>query len=404
MNAIQKFAELSDAMAYEPAEEMGAATARPACPAFATGETAAGEQTLAAQSCTPSKIAGVPIHHAIMPGGKTIALLKTLQTSACEKDCYYCCFRAGRDFKRTTFTPDELAQGFMSMVRARTVSGLFLSSGVAGGGLRTQDRLIDTAEILRHKMGFRGYLHLKIMPGAEQAQVERAMMLADRVSINLEAPNTGRLARLAPNKTFMEELLTPLQWVEHIRQTQPAHLGWNGRWPSSTTQFVVGGAGESDLELLTTTAYLNRAVHLARAYYSGFSPVKDTPLENLPAINPWRQHRLYQASFLLRDYGFDLEEMPFQPEGNLPVEIDPKLAWARANLSETPVEINQAERQALMRIPGIGPQTAQSILAARVKNPLRTINDLRGLGVCVERAIPFLLLDGHRPAQQLALF
>ncbi len=402
MDVIQKLSELSEAMAYEPAEEMGVGQA-PACPGFAPLEGSPhGLPSTAA--CVPSKIAGVPIYQAAMPGGKRIALLKTLQTSACEKDCYYCSFRAGRDFRRTTFSPDELARGFMQMVQAGAVSGLFLSSGVAGGGLRTQDRLIATAEILRLKLGFRGYLHLKIMPGAELAQVERAMALADRVSINLEAPNTERLSRLAPHKTFTEQLLAPLQWVESIRRSRPPSLGWNGRWPSCTTQFVVGGAGESDLELLTTTAYLNRAVHLARAYYSGFSPVADTPLEGLPATNPWREHRLYQASFLLRDYGFDLEEMPFQPEGNLPLEVDPKLAWARVNLAEAPVEINQAERQALLRIPGIGPRTAQTILEARRKGRLRHLSELRRLGMQVERAAPFLLLDGHRPAQQLALW
>ncbi len=418
MDAILKLAELSEVMSFEPAEETRLAGAAPdhtpPCGIPPGGSFPgksnpdfnpdANSQPGASQSCLAAKTAGIPIHHAVMPGGKTIALLKTLQTSACERDCYYCCFRAGRDFRRTTFSPDELAQAFMKMVKARTVDGLFLSSGIAGGGLRTQDRLIATAEILRFKLGFRGYLHLKIMPGAERAQVERTMQLADRVSINLEAPNTRSLSRLAPHKTFMEELLQPLQWVEQIRQTQPARSGWNGRWPSSTTQFVVGGAGESDLELLTTTAYLNRTVSLARAYYSGFSPVKDTPLENLPAINPWRQNRLYQASFLLRDYGFDLEDLPFQAEGNLPVEIDPKLAWARQNLTEAPIEINRAERQSLLRIPGIGPKSAQSILAARRMGRLHNLNDLRGLGVRVERAAPFMLMDGHRPPQQLPLF
>lgn len=406
MDAMIKLAELSEAMDFEPAEETRLAGNLPPC-GIPPGGNFPGSHPSGSRPDKKNqlaKTANIPIHHAAMPGGKTIALLKTLQTSACERDCYYCCFRAGRDFRRTTFSPDELAQAFMKMVQARTVDGLFLSSGIAGGGLRTQDRLIATAEILRLKLGFRGYLHLKIMPGAEKAQVERAMQLADRVSINLEAPNTRSLSRLAPHKTFMEELLRPLQWVDQIRQTQPDRSGWNGRWPSSTTQFVVGGAGESDLELLTTTAYLNRTVHLARAYYSGFAPVKDTPLENLPAINPWRQNRLYQASFLLRDYGFDLEDLPFQPAGDLPVEIDPKLAWARQNLSEAPIEINRAGRQSLLRIPGIGPKSAQSILAARRTGRLQSLNDLRGLGVRVERAAPFLLLDGHRPPQQLPLF
>jgi predicted DNA-binding helix-hairpin-helix protein len=269
--------------------------------------------------------------------------------------------------------------------------------------VRTQDRLIDTAEVLRRKHGFTGYLHLKIMPGAERDQVWRAMQLADRVSINLEAPNTDRLGRLAPHKIFVEELLRPLQWAEEIRQTQPAHLGYKGRWPSTVTQFVVGGAGENDLEILSTTAYLTKQLRLARTYFSAFSPVPDTPLENLAPENPWREHRLYQASFLFRDYGFDLEEMPFDAAGNLPLEQDPKLAWAQANLAETPVEVNRAERRDLLRVPGIGPKGAEAILRARRVGRLRDLRDLQKIGVRAGRAAPFVLLGGRRPPRQLAL-
>ncbi len=401
MDAFQKLAQLGDYMGFEPAEEQRMSP--PARDAF----TPVGEGVEVPACYSPGQPAHketYPIHNAIMPGGKRIALLKTLLTSACERDCYYCCFRAGRDFRRTTFKPEEMANAFMGLHRARKVQGLFLSSGVAGGGVRTQDRLLDTAEILRKKLGFRGYLHLKIMPGAERAQVERAMQLADRVSVNLEAPNTARLAHLAPHKIFMEELLRPLQWVEEIRKSQPGGLGWNGRWPSISTQFVVGAVGESDLELLNTTAYLHRSLRLARAYFSGFSPVLDTPLENLPPVNPWREHRLYQASFLLRDYGFDLEELPFTQEGYLPLGQDPKLAWAQSNLSEMPVEINRAERNQLLRIPGIGPKSAQAILAARRAGQLRDLKQLRSMGVSVGRAAPFVLLDGKRPPQQLTLW
>jgi len=338
-----------------------------------------------------------------MPGGQRIALLKTLLTSACERDCYYCPFRAGRDFCRTAFQPDELAKTFMDMFRAKIAEGMFLSSGVAGGGLRTQDRLIATAEILR-KSGYRGYLHLKLMPGVERAQVERAMQLADRVSINLEAPNSERLARLAPHKTFIEELVRPLQWVEEIRQTQPAYRGWNGRWPSITTQFVVGAAGESDLEILAITTRLHQSVRLARAYFSTFTPIPDTPLENMPPENPLREHRLYQSSFLLRDYGFNLEDLPFTSTGNLPLDVDPKLAWARVNLAESPVEVNRADRRELLRVPGIGPKGAEAILAARRTGKLHDLRDLQAIGVIASRAAPFVLLDGKRPPQQLSLW
>jgi predicted DNA-binding helix-hairpin-helix protein len=401
MDAIARLSLVADAMQFEAAED----TSPPVQGAGLFPACGSGSEGPALVDCSlGKKAANLPIARAVMPGGKTIALLKTLQTSACERDCYYCCFRAGRDFRRATFSPDEMAQAFMTLHRAGAVEGLFLSSGVAGGGMRTQDKLLDTVEILRRKMGFRGYVHLKIMPGAERAQVEQAMRLADRVSVNLEAPNTARLAKLAPHKVFMEELLRPLQWVEDIRRSRPGIQGWNGRWPSTTTQFVVGGAGESDLELLSTTAYLNKQVRLARAYFSRFKPVENTPLENQPATDPWREHRLYQASFLLRDYGFELEELPFVQDGNLPLGTDPKLAWAQVHLSEAPLDLDRAERSQLLRIPGIGPKSAQAILSARSKGRLHGLGELRALGVRVERAIPFVLLDGRRPARQLALF
>jgi predicted DNA-binding helix-hairpin-helix protein len=344
------------------------------------------------------------IFEAAMPGGKRAPLLKTLLTSACERNCYYCPFRAGRDYRRATFKPEEMAAVFHQMHRGSLVQGLFLSSGIAGGGVRTQDKLLDTAEILRRKHNYTGYLHLKIMPGAQRDQVLRAMQLSDRISINLEAPNTERLATLAPRKTFIEELLKPLQWAEEIRRTQPGHLGYKGRWPSTVTQFVVGAVGESDLEILSTTAYLTRQLRLARSYFSAFSPVPDTPLENQAPENPWREHRLYQASFLFRDYGFDLEDMPFNPQGNLPLDTDPKLAWAEANLAERPVELNRAERRELLRVPGIGLKGAEAILAARRQGRLRDLRDLQKIGVLAARAAPFVLLDGRRPGRQLALW
>jgi predicted DNA-binding helix-hairpin-helix protein len=366
----------------------------PACPGPARPDKSSGK---------PGK--DLPIHMAALPGGKRVPLLKSLLTSACERNCFYCPFRSGRDFNRVTFKPEELAQTVVQLTQAKVIQGAFLSSGVAGGGLRTQDRLIATAEVLRKKLNYRGYLHLKLMPGVEQAQVERAMQLADRVSVNLEAPNMNRLQLLAPQKMFMDELLQPLRMVEHIRRNQPGYQGWNGRWPSSTTQFVVGAVGESDLELLQTVAYLYNKLHLARSYFSGFSPVSDTPFEDRQAINPWREHRLYQASFLLRDYNFQVEDLPFSASGDLPLEIDPKQAWASQNLSQTPIELNRADRQELLKVPGIGLRGAQAILNARVRGGrLRSLDDLKALGVWANRAAPFIMLDGRRPAVQLSLF
>jgi predicted DNA-binding helix-hairpin-helix protein len=385
MDSIDRLQLLSEQMHLEPAEERRENVSRPAC-------------------FTPKQRDAVFVHPAQLPNGHTIKLLKTLLTSACERDCFYCPFRAGRDFRRATFKPKEFANVFMELNRKGIAEGTFLSSGIAGGGMRTQDQLLDTADILRNKLGFRGYIHLKIMPGAEKAQVERAMQLADRVSINLEAPNTDRLAKLAPHKQFLDELLQQLRWIEEIRKSQSAYKGWNGRWPSTTTQFVVGGADESDLELLTTISWLNKNVRLKRAYFSAFNPIVDTPLENKTATEPLREHRLYQASFLLRDYGFDLEDMPFMDNGLLPLHSDPKLAWAQLNLRDRPIEINRAERRELIRIPGIGPKGAEAIIHARRMNKLKDLSSLQKMGIYVQRAAPFILVNGNKSALQLSLF
>jgi predicted DNA-binding helix-hairpin-helix protein len=195
-----------------------------------------------------------------------------------------------------------------------------------------------------------------------------------------------------------------MRWVDQIRRTKPRHLGWSGRWPSITTQYVVGAVGESDLELLSTTSMLINELKLARAYFSAFRPVSDTPLESTPGVQPRRQHHLYQASFLLRDYGYDLEDLPFTISGNLPADTDPKTAWAREHLANAPLEINHAERHELLRIPGIGPKGARAVLKARRKERIKFPEQLRKLGINPRRSLPFILLDGHRPSLQLSFF
>jgi predicted DNA-binding helix-hairpin-helix protein len=390
-DTMNKLALITQEMRVEVAEDVSAAPAKPLLRPAASSPCA-----------DPSE--GLPVSTAVLPDGRRMPILKTLITSACERNCNYCAFRAGRDFRRVNFKPDEMAGAVNRLTQRGVIEGAFLSSGIAGGGVRTQDKIIDTAEVLRKKLNYRGYLHLKLMPGSEFDQVLRAMQLADRVSINLEGPNTKRLQALAPQKMFLDELLQPLKWVEQIRRERPGSQGYKGHWPSSTTQFVVGAVGENDLELLQTMDSLNKQVRLARGYFSAFSPTPDTPFENLPACSPWRQHRLYQASFLLRDYGFELEEMPFQTSGDLPLETDPKLAWARSNLKEQPLDVNRADRAHLLRIPGVGPKGALAILTARRQNRLRSLEDLKSLGIVAARAAPFILLDGQRPAYQLALF
>jgi predicted DNA-binding helix-hairpin-helix protein len=385
MDAIQRLKLLSSQMHLEPGEDA--------------------ERGYENDSKFTKKTDRIIIGHATLPGGRRIPLLKTLLTSACERDCYYCPFRAGRDFRRATFKPEEFAHTYMALHKGGLTEGVFLSSGITGGGVNTQEKMNDTAEVLRRKLDYTGYLHLKIMPGAEKGQVERAMQLADRVSINLEAPNTHRLRLLAPNKQFFEELVEPLKWANEIRQTQSPSKNWKGRWPSTVTQFVVGGVGESDVELLSTTEQLHRQANLGRAYFSAFCPVTDTPLENVPPESPLRQHRLYQSSFLIRDYGFNLEDLPFNDTGNLPLDRDPKLAWADANLRERPVELNLAGRSDLLRIPGIGPRSADAILRARRQGKLSRydLSSLKKIGANTTRAAPYILLDGKRPEFQLPL-
>jgi predicted DNA-binding helix-hairpin-helix protein len=306
--------------------------------------------------------------------------------------------------RRQTFKPEELAKTFLAVYTAGAVEGLFLSSGIIKGGVRTQDKLLDTADILRNKLGYKGYLHLKIMPGSEKDQVRRAMQLASRISSNLEAPNERRLPALAPMKIFTEELLGPLKWAQEIRQTEPPSSTWNGRWASTITQFVVGPSGESDLELLSTSEYLYKQLGLKRSYYSAFHPVPDTPLENEAAENPVREHRLYQASFLLRDYGFSLEDMPFTQAGSLPLEKDPKVAWAELNLLHQPVELNTATREQLLMVPGIGPQSANRILGARRRHHLSSLDDLHQMGVSTKRMKPYVLVGGRQLDYQMDLF
>lgn len=343
----------------------------------------------------------VVVSKAQLPNGKQIKLLKTLLSSACERNCNYCPFRAGRNMRRDTISPDDMARVFMSMYHAGIVQGLFLSSGVLNGSTTTQDKIIATAEILRNKYQYSEYLHLKIMPGAQPTQIEQAMRLANRVSINLEAPNEHRLKSLAPSKEFINELIQPIRWVQSIRREQPNHFCYTGRWPSVTTQFVVGAVGESDLEILSTTDYLHREVNLARAYFSAFNPVSETPLENNPATNPKRQHRLYQASYLLRDYGYLLEELPFEAHGDLPLDVDPKTVWANKYLTHNPVEINEANRHELLRIPGIGIKGVSAILKSRRIHKLCSPEDLFKIGIPPKRVLPYILINGRKPVQQL---
>ena len=338
------------------------------------------------------------IYPAVMPVGKRIALLKVLLTNSCEKNCAYCANRAGRDVRRTRFTPDELARLFDQMAHRGLVHGLFLSSGVSGNAVRTMDRMLATVELIRKRYQFDGYVHLKLLPGITRAQVEQAGYLAQRVSVNLEVPNSQRLSQIAPLKS-RDEVLNPMRWAHEFSQRG------EGRWAPSgqTTQFVVGAADESDREILTTTSQLYQKLDLHRAYFSAFQPVPNTPLEGHPFTPAWREHRLYQSDFLFRLYSFRFDELVFDQSGHLPLEADPKTMWARAHPEFFPIEINRASRQALLRVPGIGPRSVTRVLRGRAETRFRTLSDLRKTGAVARRAAPFILLNGHRPPYQLPL-
>lgn len=338
------------------------------------------------------------IYPAVRPDGKLIRMLKILQTNACEKDCYYCATRRQREQPRATFQPDELARLFDQIHRARLAEAIFISSGVVGGGTRTLERMIATAELIRHKYGFRGYLHLKLMPGAETAAIERALQLADRVSINLEAPSSEHLAKLSSTKRYTEELLAPLQIAKRLIDNDPSL-----RHKTMTTQFVVGAADETDREITARAAQLYRELCLARVYYSAFQPIENTPLENHAPTPLLREHRLYQTDFLLRQYGFTFDELIFDARGNLPIETDPKTVWAVHHPEFFPVEVNRATREELLRVPGLGPVSVRRILQQRRAHKFRTIEQLAHLGADARRAAPFILLDGRVPTRQLSL-
>lgn len=338
------------------------------------------------------------IYPAVLPDGRRVLLLKTLMTNACQNNCLYCVNRSGRDFPRSGFRPEELARLFMHLYDRKLVKGLFLSSAVFERPDVTMERMIEAVEILRFKYQFTGYVHLKVLPGASFDIVEQAVSLAQRVSVNLEAPNPERLKRIAPTKDFKQDLLLRMRWIYSLISEKD-----QGR-TTQTTQLVVGAAGESDREILRTTDWLYRKLGLSRVYFSAFQSVPDTPLEGHPPTLPLREHRFYQSDFLLREYGFSFDELPFDPFGNLPLGLNPKLAWTLQHPEFFPLEVNRANRWELLRVPGIGPKSASRIVKFRIKDKFRTLEQLKGVGVVVKRAAPFILVGGKPGEYFLDLF
>lgn len=334
------------------------------------------------------------VYPAAMPDGKTILLFKVLMANRCENNCLYCVARKGNDQPIISFEPEELARIFMEMLVKQLVQGLFLSSAILKGAQRMMDKMLATVELLRFRFRFPGYIHLKVLPGSRIDQIERAVQLATRVSVNLEAPTPERLSRIAPDKKYAQDLFK--QIVVMHRLIDRFNMNKKGIPPrGQTTQFVVGAAGESDAEILSITKELYDELDLSRVFYSAFQPAQGTPLDGQRATPLLREHRLYQTDFLFRRYGFKLDEIGLTKDGNLPLAKDPKTIWADAHPEFFPLEINTAAPEALLRIPGLGPKTIRKLVRIRKTHKLRTIEELSTLGMRTKIASGYFLLNGR---------
>ncbi len=327
------------------------------------------------------------IYPAVGKGGRLFPLFKVLQSNACVGDCYYCANRQGRDFRRIKFSPEELARLFIRHYEGGVAQGLFLSSAIYAKPDRVEEEMLETVRLVRGKYGFKGYIHLKVIPGADAQLIAEAAKLVDRLSLNLESPGPAHLSRLSSSKDYSGQLMGGLEKIVSLHRKSPLKAG-------VTTQLVVGPSGESDRELMELSHRLYRRWGLWRVYYSGFTPLRDTPFEGFPPCSRWREARLYQADFLLRGYGFSPVELPYDKEGNLPRDVDPKLAWALAHPERFPVEVGTASLEELLRVPGIGRISAQRIVELRRKEGIGGLVGLRKMGLVVKRARNFITIKG----------
>jgi predicted DNA-binding helix-hairpin-helix protein len=353
-------------------------------------------------------ITSMGIAQARLPGGGSINLMRVMQTNACSLSCGYCPTYCGGKVPRATVTPEEVATTFMDVNRKGLAQGLFLTSGVPGRPTRATDRMLATLEVLRRREGFAGYIHVKLLPGAETAQVEAAARLATRISVNLEGPTDAHVRTLAKEKDLSGDLLPKLELAGRLYR-EAREEGGPGQRGSTTTQFVVGAVGEQDREVLRLVARLEGQRLLHHAHFSAFQPVAGTPFEGFAPTPAARESRLYQAEHLLREYGFGVEELAFEAAGNLPLEHDPKTAWALAHPEGFPLELMRAPLELLLRVPGIGPKAARTLVNERRRLVLRGLYDLRRMGVDTVRAGYYLSMHGRRLApdpapHQLRLF
>ncbi|MEL6105662.1 MAG: putative DNA modification/repair radical SAM protein [Planctomycetota bacterium] len=344
---------------------------------------------------------GMGICHSYTPDGRCVSLLKILLTNVCIFDCQYCINRVSSDTPRARFTADEVVQLTMDFYRRNYIEGLFLSSGIIRDSDYTMGQLVLVAKTLRERESYRGYIHLKTIPGAADELIEEAGEYADRLSVNIELPTVQDLKSLAPEKK-RPEIESAMQNIKVRRDERESDRRKGMKPPKfapagQSTQMIVGATSTTDREILATTSHLYEEHRLRRVYYSAFSPIPHADAR-LPGQSPplVREHRLYQADWLIRFYGFDAEELTTRESANLDLKIDPKLAWALQHRGQFPVDINRAARELLLRVPGVGEKGVRRILRTRRHHAIRD-EDLARLGIVHKRARPFLITADRHP-------
>ena len=344
---------------------------------------------------------GMGICHAYAPDGRCISLLKILLTNFCIYDCAYCINRSSSNVARARFTPDEVVWLVLEFYRRNYIEGLFLSSGIARSADHTMEQMVRIARDLRQVHGFKGYIHLKTIPEASAGLIEQAGLYADRLSINIELPTDAGIADLAPEKQpgqirrAMGALRLKIEAAEEpTLRGRRQHFAPAGQ----STQMIVGADAASDATILGSSARLYSSYALKRVYYSAFSPIPDASTRLPPSKPPlMREHRLYQADWLYRFYGFSIAEITAaRPDGMLDLDLDPKLAWALAHRGDFPVDVNRAPREMLLRVPGLGAKTVDAIVKARPHRRL-SLDDLARMRVSVRKVRAFVTAHGWTP-------
>ncbi len=352
---------------------------------------------------------GAGICHSYAPDGRCISLLKILLSNYCSHDCLYCVNRVSSNVPRARFAIDEVVQLTLDFHRRNVIDGLFLSSGIVGSADATMEQMVEVARRLREVHGFTGYIHLKTIPAASDALLAAAGRHADRLSINIELPTPAGLAALAPAKDDGAIRRTMARLRTHIDdargEARDAHKARPPRFApgGQSTQMIVGADASDDRTILEASARLYAGYRLKRVYYSAFSPIPDAP-QALPSKAPplMREHRLYQADWLTRFYGFGHDEIVVGDTGMLSLELDPKLAWALAHPERFPVDLNRAPRELLLRVPGLGVKSVGRLLASRRWRRLRA-TDLASLKLPLRKVLPFVVLVDHMPGRTLEL-